>query len=132
LGVLNEERESTTGGLAKTFNCSKPTIRNRLQGLRRSGEKIVPHNKGLLYIAPKEKVDSEEMAEIINKALDWTTSMLISNCIIANILKGPAKQSLKFLGFTKEEVVDFKKSCLFLTREADVYLLEYNDEEEKE
>jgi hypothetical protein len=125
--VLNEERESTTAGLAKTFKCSKPTIRDRLRGLRRSGEKIIPHNKGLLYIAPKEKVDSAEMAGIINNALDWTTSMLISNCIIANILKNPAKQSLKFLGFTKEEVMEFKKSCLFLTREADVYLLEYEE-----
>lgn len=70
LEILEKEEQITLAELAKEFNCSKETIKNRIRELREDDEAIIHNENGLMLIT-KDSLGDKEIADALDTFIKW-------------------------------------------------------------
>ena len=114
--------------IAKNFDCTEATIRNRLSELRKEGKHVIPTHKGIILV---EKIENKEDAELVVKSGNWQVSLILGLSKIAKISKRPLLQSNRIKGLSTEDRKQLKQNILVLARMIDVIEIDNLLEEHK-
>ena len=114
--------------IAKNFDCTEATIRNRLSELRKGGKHVIPTHKGIILV---EKIENKEDAELVVKSGNWQVSLILGLSKIAKISKRPLLQSNRIKGLSTEDRKQLKQNILVLARMIDVIEIDNLLEEHK-
>jgi len=125
-GVLTVEK------LAGMHDVTPVTIRKRIKELREGGLAILPTNKGMLYLDPRNGM-TEEQADLTYKTGNWIIAEIVGLSKIGEISKKPLVQVRKIISLNKDEIKTLRKNIALIgslvsTMDAERELLEIEKE----